>query len=110
MGLPAEFKLAGATTKRVLRHAFEGVLPERVRTRMDKLGFVTPEEIWMRQEAPDSTRAEMHRAIEASQGVLNQYALALLRGCHRGAQAVQFSPVAHGGVSGAGWHQSGLTL
>ena len=49
MGLPAEFKLAGAITKRVLRTAMQGILPEKVRNRMDKMGFVTPEEIWMRR-------------------------------------------------------------
>lgn len=27
----------------------KGILPEKVRMRMTKLGFVTPEEIWMRE-------------------------------------------------------------
>ena len=31
----------------------EGVLPEEIRLRMDKLGFVTPEEVWVRTKAPD---------------------------------------------------------
>jgi asparagine synthase (glutamine-hydrolysing) len=37
--LPGESKVRGADTKRVLREAMKGVLPEPVRTRRDKLGF-----------------------------------------------------------------------
>ena len=37
--LPGESKVRGADTKRVLREAMKGVLPEPIRTRRDKLGF-----------------------------------------------------------------------
>jgi asparagine synthase (glutamine-hydrolysing) len=37
--LPIESKVRGADTKRVLREAMKGVLPEPIRTRRDKLGF-----------------------------------------------------------------------
>ena len=70
MGLPAEMKLWNATTKQVLREAMRGILPESIRTRMDKMGFVTPEEMWVRREASEVFRAELSRAVEASQGVL----------------------------------------
>ena len=36
------------TTKVILREAMKGRLPEKVRTRMDKMGFVTPEDQWFR--------------------------------------------------------------
>jgi asparagine synthase (glutamine-hydrolysing) len=75
MGLPPEFKLWDATTKRVLRAAMHGILPEKVRNRMDKMGFVTPEEVWVREEAPDLFRAELRRAIDASQGIITSKAL-----------------------------------
>jgi asparagine synthase (glutamine-hydrolysing) len=75
MGLPGEFKLSDATTKRVLRGAMAGILPEKVRRRMDKMGFVTPEEVWLRETAPDTFRSELRRAIEASRGVLRPNAL-----------------------------------
>lgn len=75
MGLPADYRIAGATTKRVLREAMRGVLPESIRTRMDKLGFATPEEVWVRSEAPDAFRAEARRAVESSRGILNARAL-----------------------------------
>lgn len=75
MGLPAEAKLWAGTTKRVLREAMRGTLPEPIRTRMDKMAFATPEETWVRHDAPTRFRAELRRAIDASQGLLNAAAL-----------------------------------
>ncbi|UVT16847.1 MAG: asparagine synthase (glutamine-hydrolyzing) [Nitrospira sp.] len=74
-GLPPEMKLWNATTKQVLREAMRGTLPEPIRTRMDKMGFVTPEETWIRKDAPERFRLELRRAVDASQGVLNASAL-----------------------------------
>jgi asparagine synthase (glutamine-hydrolysing) len=48
VGLGDEHKMAGAETKRVLREAMRGILPELVRDRRDKLGFGTPEREWFR--------------------------------------------------------------
>ena len=42
-GLPADQLYRHGTTKRVLRDALADLLPPEVRTRRDKLGFVTPE-------------------------------------------------------------------
>jgi len=75
MGLPAEMKLWNATTKQVLREAMRGTLPEPIRTRMDKMGFVTPEETWVRKDASERFRIELRRAVDASQGVLKASAL-----------------------------------
>jgi asparagine synthase (glutamine-hydrolysing) len=41
-------KIVGGDTKRVLRAAMKGILPEQVRNRHDKLGFATPEATWFR--------------------------------------------------------------
>jgi asparagine synthase (glutamine-hydrolysing) len=71
LGLPDDYKIAGGVTKRVLREAMTGVLPEQVRTRMDKLGFVTPEEVWTRRTAAQRFRQELVAAVHASQGVLD---------------------------------------
>ncbi len=46
--LPPETKLASGMTKVVLREAMRGILPEAVRTRKDKMGFVTPQDRWLR--------------------------------------------------------------
>ena len=47
-GLPLDQKITGGMTKVVLRKAMKDILPEEVRNRRDKMGFVTPEDIWFR--------------------------------------------------------------
>lgn len=46
-----------------------GILPESVRTRQDKLGFVTPEEVWVRT-APSKFRAALQASIDRSEGFI----------------------------------------
>jgi asparagine synthase (glutamine-hydrolysing) len=48
--LPAEQKIHNASTKAVLRRAMAGVLPETVRQRKDKMGFVAPERVWLNED------------------------------------------------------------
>ncbi len=62
MSLDAGHKMAGAETKRVLRRAMAEVLPSIVSGRQDKLGFATPETLWMR----GSSRYQIHDAVEAA--------------------------------------------
>ena len=45
--LPEDQKIKHAQTKYILRNSMKGVLPDQVRMRMDKMGFVTPERVWM---------------------------------------------------------------
>lgn len=42
-------KIRQGQTKWVMRQGLKGILPEKIRTRQDKIGFATPEEIWMKQ-------------------------------------------------------------
>ncbi len=46
--LPWEQKMREGVTKVVLRNAMQGTLPEEVRNRYDKMGFVTPEDLWLK--------------------------------------------------------------
>ena len=55
----------------------QGTLPESVRQRRDKLGFVTPEEVWVREEQPEQFRQAVARAVEQSHGLLNTSALTM---------------------------------
>jgi asparagine synthase (glutamine-hydrolysing) len=48
--LPLDQKIRGGVTKIALRNAIRGIVPESIRCRMDKMGFVTPEEVWMRED------------------------------------------------------------
>ena len=92
LGLPDDLKIAGATTKRVLREAMRGVLPEKIRIRTDKIGFATAEEAWVRRESPEAFRAMLRDAMEASSGVLSPKALDFLDEVIEGRRAFSFVP------------------
>ncbi len=92
LGLPDEMKISGGTTKRVLREAMKGILPEAVRTRQDKLGFATPEEVWVRERQPDVFLRRMEQAVEQSRGIVNDSAVSLLKDVQSGRRAFDFTP------------------
>jgi len=46
--IPSDQKTRGTITKVVLRNAMRGRMPEEIRLRKDKLGFATPESLWLR--------------------------------------------------------------
>ena len=46
--LPEASKIGGGHTKRVLRHAMRGILPESIRLRTKKIGFISPMDSWAR--------------------------------------------------------------
>ena len=41
-------KIKDGVTKSILRRAMKGTLPEKIRNRMDKVGFDTPQDEWLR--------------------------------------------------------------
>lgn len=46
--LPDESKIGGGYTKRILREAMSGILPDSIRLRTNKIGFTSPLDAWMR--------------------------------------------------------------
>lgn len=48
--LPQDNKIRYGITKYLLRKSIHNIVSDGVRCRMDKMGFVTPEEIWMKNE------------------------------------------------------------
>ncbi len=48
MAIPNDLKIRDGWSKWILREAGQGVLPEQVRTRTDKVAFITPEDDWLR--------------------------------------------------------------
>lgn len=48
--MPLDQKIRHGITKVSLRRVIKGIVPESIRCRMDKMGFVTPEEVWMRED------------------------------------------------------------
>ncbi len=45
--MPISYKIRQGVTKSVMRDGLDGVLPDKIKNRISKLGFVTPEEKWI---------------------------------------------------------------
>ena len=71
LGLPEDYKIRQGITKRILRKSLGDKLPEKVARRSDKMGYVTPEEVWAKKDAPDVFMEAIKRALEQSKGKLN---------------------------------------
>jgi asparagine synthase (glutamine-hydrolysing) len=52
-----------------------GLLPEPVKNRRDKMGFATPEEIWVKKEAPHLFREKIAEAVGITGGLIKPEAL-----------------------------------
>lgn len=70
--LPNDQLLRGGTTKYVLRQAMRGTLSEKIRTRQDKMGFVTPEDLWFRNEIREPIRKILASKSFAARKYFNQ--------------------------------------
>lgn len=53
MTLPFSRKIRDGKTKWIMREALSDILPEVIAKRYDKMGFVTPEALWLRQHLAD---------------------------------------------------------
>lgn len=73
--LPDDFLEKGGITKRVMREAMKDLLPWEIKDRKDKMGFATPEEVWVRQDAPDFFKEKISDAVDVSQGFIKPEAL-----------------------------------
>lgn len=68
--MPFEHKIRKGITKAVMRDGLKDILPEKIRTRYSKLGFVTPEDKWINEHYAEY-RAELEKACEALAPLLN---------------------------------------
>src|SRR5665213_3377566 len=71
IALGDQHKMVGGDTKRVLRRAMAGILPEAVRNRRDKLGFATPEESWFRGSLREAVFGGIEETLAYFPGLLN---------------------------------------
>jgi asparagine synthase (glutamine-hydrolysing) len=67
--LQAHLKMDGGVTKVILREAMKGTLPERIRNRMDKIGFVTPEADWFKTTLRDHIREIFNSKSFSERGI-----------------------------------------
>jgi asparagine synthase (glutamine-hydrolysing) len=69
-GLPDHFRYAQGETKRVLRFAMRKTVPDTILDRRDKMGFVTPESIWVKNQGKAFFQKAIARAVDNSDGVI----------------------------------------
>ncbi len=77
-GLPDHYKIRGGVTKTVLREGMKDLVPAPVLQRRDKMGFVTPEEVWARAGGGAAFRARLAEAVSACKGIIAANAGAVL--------------------------------
>jgi asparagine synthase (glutamine-hydrolysing) len=59
-GVPVEALMGEAQTKRILRAAMNGILPEPIRTRWRKQGFVPPQAAWLGRGLLNAVKDAIH--------------------------------------------------
>lgn len=69
--LPNPQKIRDGMTKVVLRNAMKGILPEKIRQRVDKMGFVTPEATWFRTTCKNQISEIIHSNSFKNRGYFN---------------------------------------
>jgi asparagine synthase (glutamine-hydrolysing) len=71
IGLGSRHKIVHGDTKRVLRRAMTGILPESIVNRRDKLGFATPESEWFRGPARGMAIEGIEQTLSMYKDLLN---------------------------------------
>lgn len=77
VSLPDSFKLHNGETKSVFRKAMDGVIPEKIKNRQDKMGFVTPEEVWIKSN-PEFFRPLLKNACSKTPFLCEQKVMSML--------------------------------
>lgn len=70
LGLPERFVYKRGERKAILRSAMHNVIPAAIEKRKDKMGFVTPEELWLKGEGRTWFTAEIDKACQQFGGTL----------------------------------------
>lgn len=68
--LPSSFLDKNGVTKRILRDSMSGIIPDKIRDRKDKKGFITPEERWIKEDATSFFRKKVEEAIDGTMGII----------------------------------------
>jgi asparagine synthase (glutamine-hydrolysing) len=68
--MPYGYKLKDGITKAVMRDGLKDILPEKIRTRYSKLGFVTPEDQWINDNI-NKYREELRSSSDALAGLID---------------------------------------
>lgn len=75
--LPIEFKIKDGFSKYVLRKSMDGVIPNQIAFRKDKVGFATAEKIWVKEVLKKSFIETIREGVESQDGIINKQILVL---------------------------------
>lgn len=70
VSLPPDQKIKNGITKRILRDAMKGILPEKIRTRTSKLGFAVPSDLWV-MKYPELIKQELETALDQLKPIID---------------------------------------
>lgn len=68
---PIDKKLSRGRTKAIIRNAMNGTVPSKILNRRDKMGFVTSQEIWMRNELKEIIPTTIQSAKDVLKHLIN---------------------------------------
>lgn len=71
LSLDPRLLMGEAQTKRLLREAMTGILPEPIRTRWNKQGFLPPQDLWFKAGLLDRAEAMVNDPAFAASGLWN---------------------------------------
>jgi asparagine synthase (glutamine-hydrolysing) len=69
--LPLEFIDDETKTKKVLLTAMQGIVPDEILNRKDKMGYVAPEERWLKEEYVNEFKTLLANSIIYSKGIIH---------------------------------------
>lgn len=69
--MPFDYKLRNGITKAVLRDGLKGVLPDKIRNRYSKLGFVTPEDQWINHNY-EQYKEEVSKSLKILEDIIDR--------------------------------------
>jgi asparagine synthase (glutamine-hydrolysing) len=90
LSLKNKDKISGGMTKLVLRRAMNGILPDKIRDRVDKLGFATPEEVWLREKGTALFRQKLEDAVRNLDGIVKHDVMQYFEDVVSGRKAFSF--------------------
>lgn len=73
--LPVDYLDENGKMKKILVDSLYGLIPEKIRNRKDKKGFITPEERWVKEDFTEELKAMLVESIRLSKGIIRPEAM-----------------------------------
>ena len=89
--LPIEYLDIQGQTKRVLLEAMKEVIPDKIYNRKDKMGYIAPEERWVKSEYTQAFRDLLKESITYSQGIIKPETMEYFEDMVSGKEKFNFS-------------------